>query len=377
MTSVLFFGHDVYDAAVQRRIKALIAAGADLTGFTMRRGPAKPLDWPNIDLGETRHADYRQRLSAMWRALPILRREKSRLKEADVLWARNVDMLALAFRARAFAESRAAVVYECLDVHPMMLRTDAIGFAMRAAERFMLERSALTVVSSPGFLRAYFEPHHRGRYRAQLMENRIPADMARPAKPRPPVDAASPLTVGYTGFLRCRRSIRLLSGAARAAQGRVRVIVRGYPAPAYLPDFDALLQDAPGLEYGGRYAYPDDLPDMYAAMDLVWAGDFADEGTNSQWLLPNRLYEGGAYGAVPIAPEASETGRWIAERGVGFVLPEPLDQTLPAFLASLTRAEVAQKRAQLLAQPANVFIEPVGETTDLLARAMAYGGSLA
>ncbi len=371
MTKVLFFGHDVHDAAVQRRIQSLIAAGADVTGLTMRRGPPGVFDWANIDLGETRHADYRQRIAAMWRALPALRRETALTGAADILWARNFDMLALALYARAHARSRGAVVYECLDVHPLMLRSDAVGWAFRVAEGFMLERSTLLVVSSPGFLREYFERHHDGRYRAQLMENRIPADLMRPVTARPACDATGRLRVGYTGFLRCRRSVRLLGRAAEAAGGRVEVILRGYAAPAYLPDFEELLAQSPGLRYGGRYAYPDDLPQMYAAMDLVWAGDFSEAGANSDWLLPNRLYEGGAYGAVPVAPAASEAGRWIAARGVGFVLPEPLEETLPAFLTSVTHAEIAGKRAAMAAQPADTFITPVAETADLLARLVA------
>jgi succinoglycan biosynthesis protein ExoL len=375
VTSVLFFGHDAYDAAVQRRIKSLIAAGADVTGLTMRRGPPGAFDWTNIDLGETRHADYRQRLTALWRALPALQRETALTRGAEILWARNFDMLALALYARAQARSRAAVVYECLDVHPLMLRRDAVGWAFRVAEGAMLERSCLLVVSSPGFLREYFERHHAGRYRAQLMENRIPADLMRPLTARPPRDATDRLRIGYTGFLRCRRSMRLLGHAAEAAGGRVEVMLRGYAAPTYLPDFDDLLAQSPGLTYGGRYAYPDDLPQMYASMDLVWAGDFSEAGANSDWLLPNRLYEGGAYGAVPVAPAASEAGRWIAARGAGFVLPEPLEETLPAFLTSVTHAAIAGKRAAMAAQPADTFITPVGETADLLARLVARNRS--
>ena len=63
-----------------------------------------------------------------------------------------------------------------------------------------------------------------------------------------------------------------------------------------------------------------DLPRLYGDMHFAWAVDFYEAGSNSDWLLPNKLYEAGLFGAVPIACRDVATGAWLAERGVGVLL---------------------------------------------------------
>ncbi len=366
-----FFGHDAHDAAVRRRIRGLAGAGAQVTGYTMRRGPPAGAAWPNVDLGPTRDAAYVQRLAALGRALALLAGHRAALRQADVFYARNLDMLMLAAATKALSGARARLVYECLDVHRFMTRSDAIGAAARAVERALLVRCALLVVSSPAFLREYFEPRYPGRYRAMVIENRLAA--AFDYGPRPALEARRPtipVVIGWFGNLRCRRSLDLLLALARAHPRTVRVVLRGIPALTEFPDFHARLKREPNISYDGPYAWPGDLAGLYGGVDLVWAGDFHDAGANSRWLLPNRLYEGGYYAVPPIAPAASETGRWIAARGLGFSLPEPLEETLPALLGRLNAQMLRAARASLLNAPVETFLQPPTEMDALLAAAL-------
>ena len=125
------------------------------------------------------------------------------------------------------------------------------------------------------------------------------------------------------------------------------------------------------VRFGGRYAWPGDLAAIYGDVDVVWAGDFHDPGANSKWLMPNRLYEGGYYGAPPIAPADSETGRWVAARGFGFTQPEPLEQTMPEFFGAIDAASIEAARARLLAAPSVMFVQPREELNEILAAALA------
>src|SRR3546814_11201269 len=70
--------------------------------------------------------------------------------------------------------------------------------------------------------------------------------------------------------------------------------------------------------YGGEYRNPDDLPEIYGRVHLTWAFDFLDEGSNSDWLLPNRLYEGGYFGSVALVSSHTETGKKVRELGLGY-----------------------------------------------------------
>jgi succinoglycan biosynthesis protein ExoL len=367
MTRIAFFGHNAHDAAVKRRIAALADAGADIIGFTMRRGPLAATAWENVDLAETRDAAFAQRLAAVAAGLARLKPHRDRLAGCDVWFARNLDMLALAVAARTAFRLKAEIVYECLDIHRLMTRTDAVGAGMRALEAQLLAQTRVVIVSSPGFLREYFEPRHRGRYQATIIENRLPAGLSLPPRPAPRAHRDGPIRIGLFGNLRCRRSLSLLRELAKRLPDRVEVILRGYPATTEIPDFDARVDGLANLTYKGKYRYPDDLAEIYGELDFVWAGDFHDAQFNSRWLLPNRLYEGGYFGVPPIAPADSETGRWMSARGLGVTLAEPLEETLGALLVRLRSEEMAEARAKMLAAPTSHFLAPRTEMADFLA----------
>jgi succinoglycan biosynthesis protein ExoL len=371
VVNLIFFGHDARDAAVQRRIKAFAGIGADVQAFTMRRGAPVEAGWRNVDLGETRDAAFGQRIGALVAARPILREHREALRTADIFYARNLDMLALARWAKGMSGSRARLVYECLDVHRFLARGDALGAGFRAAEAALIRDVALVVVSSPAFVREYFDRHHTGRVRSLLVENRLPPGFDYGPRPAASTLAGGRLRIGWFGNLRCERSLSLLLDLAARFPDKIEVTMRGAPAQAAITDFDARVSGQGNARFGGRYAWPQDLAQIYGDVDLVWAGDFHDAGANSKWLLPNRLDEGGYYGAPPVAPADGETGRWIEAHGFGFTLAEPLEETLPALVRNLDAQKIAQARERLLAAPMSVFVQPKDELQGVIDAALA------
>jgi succinoglycan biosynthesis protein ExoL len=150
----------------------------------------------------------------------------------------------------------------------------------------------------------------------------------------------------------------------------VRIDIRGRPSPSEFDDFEGQVAAAPGVTFGGPYR-PEALTTLYGAVHLNWAIDwFQDEG-NSRWLLPNRLYEGGRQGVPVIARRDSETGRWLAARGLGVLLDRPEDE-LEAFLDALTPEAWAALRARHGAAPANLFVLDLDDCRRLAA-ALAGG----
>lgn len=371
MAKLVFFGHDALDPAIQRRVRAFADAGAEVEAFTMRRGPAFDAPWRNVDLGETRDAAFAQRVSALVAARSILRRHGDALRKAGVFYARNLDMLMLASWAKRMSGARAPLVYECLDVHRFLSREDPIGASLRAMEAALLREVALIVVSSPAFAREYFDKRHAQRTPTLLIENRLPWGFEYGARPAGPPAEHKRLRIGWFGNLRCERSLTLLLDLTSRFPEHVELSLRGIPARAAVSDFEARVGGRDNVTFGGRYAWPQDLAEIYRDVDLVWAGDFHDAGANSTWLLPNRLYEGGYYAAPALAPADCETGRWIEARGFGFTLPEPLEETLPAFVRGFDRTRLAEPRAKLLGAPDSVFLQPKDELAGVIEAALA------
>lgn len=363
MTKIAFFGHDAADAAIRRRVRGFQDDGFEVTGFMMRRREPLDRDWENVDLGETRDGAFLQRIRQVFRGARIAADAGEPLRSADIIYARNLDMLACAFLAKRHARLNTPVIYECLDIHRLMCRKDVIGMGLRAIEGWLLRRSQALVVSSPAYLQQHFDRYYPGAAPSYLVENRLSGQAGYGSRAAPP-QSATPgrLRIGWVGNLRCQRSLDLLCQLADQFGSQVEIRLHGVPALTEIHDFEDRIASRENISFYGRYRSPEDLPGIYAGLDVVWSGDFMEAGLNSTWLLPNRIYEGGYYCVPPIAPAGTETARWIARHACGFVVEEPLSQTLPALTGSLLQDAsrlVAYSRA-LAALPEDTFIQPQG-----------------
>ena len=373
MTRIAFFGHDAADAAVRRRVRGFLDDGLQVTGFMMRRRDPGTLECENVDLGETRDGAFVQRIRQVFAGARRAAADRAKLAAADVIYARNLDMLACAFLARRYAGLVTPVIYESLDVHRLLTRSDLIGKAMRRLEHSLLKRTVGLVVSSPGFIRNHFEKHYAGDYRAFLVENRLAPGASyglRPGVPGPGACGATrPLRLGWVGNLRCKRSFELLCQLADQFPDQLEVRLHGVPSRTEIAVFEPIIDERPNMTFFGRYRSPEDLAGIYDSLDVVWAGDFMEAGYNSVWLLPNRIYEGGYYCTPSIAPSRTETAAWLTQHECGILVDEPLDQTLPQLIASLVadRGPIAERAAALVRAPENTFIQPPGFLASIVA----------
>lgn len=350
---------------MRRRVRGFRDDGLDVTGFMMRRQDELTTEWDNIDLGRTYDGRFVHRLRQVFKGADIAAAARDKLAAADVIYARNLDMLATAFLAKRKARLDTPVVYESLDVHRFLTRNDPIGLAFRWLEGALLKRCRRLVVSSPAFLKNHFERHYKGQYTPVLIENRLTGgteSRVRPGREIHVTKPGSPLTIGWVGNLRCARSLNLLLGLADRFGERVRIRMHGIPALKEIPDFHQRIAGRSNVEFLGRYRAPEDLTAIYGELDVVWAGDFMEAGFNSLWLLPNRIYEGGYHAVPPIAPAGTETANWITKRDIGFIASEDLAVTLPQLVGQLVddRSPIEARRRRLLDLPDDTFMQPRG-----------------
>jgi hypothetical protein len=339
---IAYFAHELEDPTVRKRIEMLTAGGARvaLLGFERGRhasassGPA-----PHV-LGRTAGGRLVSRIGSVLLAAPRAWRLRALWSRADAILARNLEMLAVVVALASVMGLKARVVYECLDIHRLMLSQSGAGRLLRAIERACLGRTALVVTSSPAFEARYFRAVQRFGGKALLMENKVLALDEPPSAAARPAPSGPPWRIAWCGVLRCRKSLGLLAALAGELGGRVEVELWGAPALDQIPDFHEIVQGAEHLVFKGAYARAD-LPRIYAGADFVWAIDYYEAGGNSDWLLPNRLYEGLRFGAVPIAVAGVETARWLEARGVGVVLAEPLEASLRELFLTATSERVA------------------------------------
>jgi succinoglycan biosynthesis protein ExoL len=374
MLHVLYLVHDLADPAVRRRVLMLEEGGARVTLAGFRRTAAPVADIAGkvpVDLGRTADGRFAQRLAAIASAAASLPSALRSVQRPDIFIARNLEMLALAARAKsALGGGDIPLVYESLDIHRLLLRGDLVGRAMRAAERRLARDAALLLTSSPAFVRDYFDARDQVRAPFEILENRHfeprPQPVRSAASNGP--SAAPPWRIGWFGALRCRRSLQLLGDFSRRAGGRFETVLRGRPALSEFSDFHATVDAAPGLSFGGAYRNPEDVAAIYGGVHFSWVIDFFEEGQNSKWLLPNRLYEGCRFGAVPLAMAGTETARFLRERGIGIVIAEPTVEALEDALGDMSVEHYCAMRENVLAQDPSTWVCGSGDCRALVNR---------
>ncbi|MDB6077190.1 MAG: hypothetical protein JWO82_937, partial [Akkermansiaceae bacterium] len=349
------------DARVRKRIAALQEQGMEVVGYTFHRvrdkEDAEPT-WRNVHLGTTYNRRYFHRLWVFATCLGIIWKQRRQLRECTALYVVNTDNAMLALAGRLFAGRRVPLVLELADIQPVMVGSGLVSKLVRWVERQVLERSALLVTTSPGFVKHYFEPVQHFAGRVFLLENKVYPSGNLPAIQEgqgEPVQGGKPWVVGCFGAFRCRRSMQLMHALASRLGDRIRFVLRGYPSGTIVADFPQLLGDLPNMRLTGAYQYPDDLAGMYGAVDFNWAIDETDPNGNSTWLLPNRIYEGGCFGVPVITARHTETGEWVEQRQLGWTFEEPLEDHLAAFFESVSAEEWRAVKQRCLARPRDEF----------------------
>jgi hypothetical protein len=352
---IAFFTHDSTESTVRKRVNAFQANGAFVFGLMFRRSrgePVSPPNWSNVDLGETLDRNYLRRLPKLAQAILRAVRHRHDFAASEVFYARNIDMLFVAAMARWFIGSRALLAYEVLDIQRAFVGSGWINRVFRWLERRLLRMSYVLVVSSPDFMTEYFFPKQGYGGRWYLLENKIlPSQMPMEARKPNSVVPGPPWTIGWFGALRCARSLEILGNIADALGDSVQIHIRGRPSESDLPS--GWLDDVnrrSNMTYFGPYVSPHDLPEIYRMVHFSWSIDYLDAGTNSDWLLPNRIYEGGLLGAIALTRQGTAAGRFVERTGLGVAFPEPLERSVVQYLRNLDAESF--RRAHLLVKEA-------------------------
>ncbi len=366
------FGFDVAEISQIRRIRALRSLGHDVHSFTMRRDNMNQdftPDWPDTHLYKTENENLPKRVAVVLGSIFKMLRHRARIQAADMLIARNLDMLAIAWAARLLAGARQVpLVYECLDINGALCGEGTKARLMRAAERRLLAGVQMLVVSSPGFIRNYFVPLQGYRGAWGLWENKLAAGAPLPDRPgseRVRPDGA-PLRLGWVGTIRCAPSLAILTQVAKQLGPKVEIHIHGVVHHHVLPDFEATVAGCDNMMFHGAYAYPDDLPRIYDGLDLVWAQDLWQAGSNSDWLLPNRIYEASWAGCPSVAVAGTETGHRVTDDQLGWTIARPDATLLQALLEQLDLQDIVARRQALLARPATDFVQSPQDLTGVL-----------
>ena len=372
---ILYLVHDLYDPAVYKRIAMLKSGGAKVTvaGFRRVEEPAYNLaDCHTINLGQTYNAGFTQRMISVIREIILIRKYHNIFSENDIIIARNLEMLAIGVRGKKLLSSKPILIYESLDIHRLLLKKNIFGKLLRKLEGWLTKKASALITSSPAFISEYFNNLSEIKLPIKLIENKVFNLYTENIIPTINSIPPQPWKIGWFGAIRCRKSLDILTNLVKNSNGNIEVIIRGRPS---LDQFDNFYKDTnsvPGIKFLGEYKNPDNLESIYSEVHFTWAIDMFEEGLNSSWLLPNRLYEGCLYGSVPIANANVETGRLIDSMKIGVSLKEVNLNLLSDLFEQLTEKKYCVMRECLLKVPRSCWSHNIEDCKELV----LYLGSL-
>lgn len=300
------------DARAQKRVSVFQSLGACPRVLAFEREIFTGKPWPAgyISLGRIEHKNYHKRLLPFFKSFFTIRRA---VRRQDAVYVFGQDILLLVWAATRFLGNPPPFACEVADIEEKLMGGDISSRLFRLVERFAIRKSALLVATSHAYIDEYYRKRQKiGRIRHRILENKVDPSL----KANPSSDSArrfgDKICIGYFGVLRCAVSWEILKRAA--ATGRVTVYLRG---PLVIPGgADEDVSSIPNVIYGGTYVAPDELPEMYGGVDIVWVAGCISEA-HSMWSRTNRFYEACFFKKPMIVQSGTQDGKIAVSHGIG------------------------------------------------------------
>ena len=288
-------------------------------------------------LGKSSQKHYLRRFLKLILDIPRLSKILSNNPEIDVVYAWNFDIALLFVLATLFSNRNYTFIYEVADIKPILLSKSAVGNILRKLEQFILNKTNYICVTSEDFIINYFDKHYKYIANTHLLENKVfpKIDSTLIAKSNI-TRYCSKWRIGYVGLFRCNTSLQLLLELAIRLPKNIEIILAGRPEKHVNDIFNKLIT-LKNSTYIGEYKYPDDLPNIYSKIDIIWSADFADHSDNSKWLLPNRIYEAGIFNVPQLCfSDNMAICKYIRSYKIGWVIDKTNIESLLKFFSTLT-----------------------------------------
>lgn len=312
-------------------------AAVSLMAFERTHYEDKRRDGCWESLGKVEHGRYLARIPKLLAAVPKVLRET---RAGDALYCFGLDMLGLGWAVSVLRRRTCPLVLATRDIHSVLVGSSGRARLLRALERFLVKRTLLVVCTSDYYVKKYYlEQQGLSDARYAILENKLDAEKlpSRELPPRERTDGV--LTIGYFGLLRCPTSWDFLRRLAETGAGRIRVVAAGLPTG--IEDIESDVAAGPYLEYRGPYLSPDDLPDLYSRVDLVWT-IYPYGVPNQQWARTNRYYVAGYFRRPMIAQRNTPDGYEVERSGIGVLIDlDSPDEAIAAVLG-ITGTQLGQ-----------------------------------
>jgi succinoglycan biosynthesis protein ExoL len=313
------------DARDSKRITMLQEAGFKVEAVAFDRGfrNGRQPNCPVKILCKIRDGHYFERI---FKIASVFKNIRYNIRRNDIIYASGMDM-AFAGVIAGWGLNK-TVILEVGDIRKIQVSHGIIGYAERMLERYICWRCNLIVATASGFIDGYYRGKLRISTPSIVVENKLEASIP-PYNPLGTIDVGLPLVdralrIGYFGMLRCEWSWKVLETLAELAPEKVQIVVAGRVLSPH--DLQSRAEKHSNIHFRGEFRSPDDLAELYGAVDLVWACYPGPNQGDADWqwaqaiCRSNRYYESCFFQKPIISHAASADGAETANYDIGLVI---------------------------------------------------------
>lgn len=319
----------------------------DVIAFSREAGVADAYSDRLHHLSRVSHGNYINRALVY---LKSLRRIRRYAKNVDFVFTYTLDCYFLFKMATGLSRKKPLLVFFWLDVRPGMYSEGFFGWLNRRFLIKLFKSADFVIVSSHAFVKEFANAYLGEKYlpeRWAEVENKVLSNtssfVAVEGKYRPEF---STFTIGYFGLLRCSRAIQILYEFLSERKD-VNLVIAGLPLG--IEDGFSRIVKLPNVKFLGEYRNPEDLPELYGSIDLVWSAYPYSGSTagNQKWAKTNRYYEAGYFKVPQLASKNSQDGRQVCKLGIGKEIELGSIEGAVAQLNSITLEDLTKWRLVL------------------------------
>ena len=322
MKEIIFIVNSIDNQRCRKRVEEFRSNGFPVKIYGINRG-LKTSSWDDCEIiaSYDNHLAYYKRCQILINALRKV--FKIHKKEKDVLWyyfGMDNAMFALLYNRKG------KFIYEESDlVHTYMSKKAAI-WTMEKIDKFIISRSALTVLTSEGFAEYHYP------------QKRPDNIVIKPNK-------LNPLIVNFPDYppkeLNSQHLNFALVGMIRfdAVRRMADIISKNFPnhqfhfygvlnvATEKEENRFRILDERENIHFHGRFKNPDELPKVYSQIDVV-VSTYDVENINVQYAEPNKLYESIYYRTPIIVSKGTFLAKQVERYNSGYSVDVSKDENI-------------------------------------------------
>ena len=295
---------------IERRIEAFIDAGLDVDVYGYK------YDVVNVDycnspkytynvLATIPHSvSYKERIKGLKDVRKVVRKYD---KNKTLFYFFSLNVAAIApFLCVKYVYEESDMLFDRFG--KKILRNAVITF-----NKYVIKRSAITVMTSEGFAQFYYGDKRPGNI--EFVLNKVNARCRLLPVVEKKVFDVNHIKFGFAGNIRYQATLNLAA-----------IIARLYPQNEFhffgnteslTDEQKAVLTSYPNIFNHGIFKNPDDLPSIYATMDFCVC-NYDISGINPRYAEPNKLYEALFFDTPIIVSPETFIGKKVREQNVGF-----------------------------------------------------------